>query len=125
MRQLNFLSLFKLHFQAKKPCFKIIFYKSYTQAIELLISLNLIKKIKKRGKVIFIWPNLKPKKNTSFNIKILYNLSFKKNFSITTIKQMRYDNYDKVLILSTNKGLISIQTALKLNVGGFLYLKIV
>lgn len=123
MRILNFLAIFKLKFQSGKKFYKMKYFKSFDKSICLLINLNLIKKLKINNKYIYVWPNLVIK-NQINSIKILYNISWKKALSVKTIKKMKHKFYPKTLILSTSKGLLTINQALNSRVGGIMFLKI-
>ena len=123
MRILNFLAIFKLKFQSGKKFYRIKYFKSFDKTICLLINLNLIKKLKINSQFVYVWPNLIIKTQLN-SIKIMYNLSWKKTLSIRTIKKMKHKFYPKTLILSTNKGFLTINQALNSKVGGIIFLKI-
>lgn len=101
---------------------KLNFNKKDYELIKLFIQLGIIKNVFIEGGnhfVFFSYYNNKKK----FLIKNMYKPSHKKYIKLNLLKKMVFKK-NWILILSTNKGIITSTKAVKLKVGGLIIAKI-
>jgi small subunit ribosomal protein S8 len=118
----NIINLIKLSNKYNKQKFKTKLNKNDIKFIKILIKINLIKYVKKKNNIydIYIYNTNKKIFKNILNIhkpsKTIF-LNFKNLKKITFF-------YNGILILSTNKGLMTNYEAVKEKIGGILILKL-
>jgi ribosomal protein S8 len=121
----RFLTIYKLTAIAKKKNFIIPRIKKIENILKKFLQLNLIKNIKCYNNFYKIthtqiWKNI----NIS-NFKIYFKKSHIKILSYKDLQILKKYKYSKFYLLSTNKGVLSINEAIKKKCGGILICKII
>lgn len=116
----NLINLIKINLIYKKKIIKYKYIKKNTNFIKTLINLNIIKYVKKKNKIIFIYINNFYNKNYIKNYIKPSRSLFLKNIIIKKLTLKK----KWIFLVSTNKGIITNFEALKKKVGGLLILKI-
>jgi ribosomal protein S8 len=115
----NLLCLLKLSYYLKLDYICIKYTKKILVILNLLIKINYINNYKilpNNTLIIYLlYKNNKPFWN---NLKIYYRSSKFFYISIHFLKRFYYNEFKKILILSTGKGIITHNEAIKLNHGG-------
>jgi len=112
----NILNKIKINNIIKKKILIININKKEINLLKILIKLNIIKYIFKKNNKYILILNFFKKNKLIFNIKNLYKLSNKKFLKNKNIKKINKKN--KIIIISTNKGIINNFDADKKKLGG-------
>jgi ribosomal protein S8 len=121
----NIINLIKMGYLYKKKNLKIKIYKNQQQLLKILIQLNMIKFLKKidnyNNYMIYLtYVNNKP---IFSNIKNLYKPS--KIYYITLKNLIKFNkNNRSIILMSTNKGVMTNFEAINLKCGGILIAKL-
>lgn len=114
------INLIKLNLIYKKKVLKYKIKKSNINIIKILITLNIIKYVKKENKHVYIYINNFIKHNF---LKNLYKPSKKMFLKNEIIKKLTIKK-KWIFLVSTNKGVLTNFEAVKKNLGGIMLLKI-
>lgn len=114
------INLIKLNLIYKKKILKYKIKKSNINIIKILITLNIIKYVKKENKHVYIYINNFIKHNF---LKNLYKPSKKMFLKNEIIKKLTIKK-KWIFLVSTNKGILTNFEAVKKNLGGIMLLKI-
>jgi len=114
------INLIKLNLIYKKKVLKYTIKKNNINIIKILITLNIIKYVKKNNKNVYIYINNFIKHNF---IKNLYKPSKKIFLKNEIIKKLTIKK-KWIFLVSTNKGILTNFEAIKKNLGGVMLLKI-
>lgn len=119
----NIINLIKLNLIYKKRKFRIKLNKNEFNLIKMLVKINLIKFIRKNKNSYDIYLNYLNNRPLFSNI-INTNKSSKLIF--ISNKKLKYitNKYKILLILNTNKGILTNFEAINLKVGGIIILKL-
>lgn len=124
MRLIEFFSIFNLHLKHKTKFFKIMYYPKIKPLLKIFFNLNTITKVKIVKNEIFIWINTTNPLNTSLKLKLIYKPSKPRKISLKTLLKIESSTYSNILILMTNKGMLTNIEALNKRIGGILLFKI-
>jgi len=121
--KINIINLIKLNLIYKKRKFRIKLNKNEYNLIKMLIKINLIKFIKKNNNTYDIFLNYLNNRPLFNNIKNVYKSS---KLIFISNKKLKYitNKYKVILVLNTNKGILTNYEAINLNVGGIIILKL-
>lgn len=112
------LNNIKINNKNNKNYFFISLKKNELNFIKKLIKINIIKFIIKYDNKYIIYLNFFKKNKIIFKIKNLYKLSNFKNIKIKEIKKINKKN--KILLISSNKNIITNFESEKLKIGGII-----
>jgi len=108
----------KINNLIKKKFLLIDIKNNETTFLKKLIKLNIIKYIYRYNNKYLLILNFYKKNKLIFNIKNLYKPSNKKTIKIKNIKNINTNN--KIILISSNKGLIDNFEAQKAKTGGII-----
>jgi ribosomal protein S8 len=112
----NFLNLLKLSIFFKLDYIIINYSKKLIPIINILLKINYLnnyKIIDEKTLIIYFYKNQKWK-----NLKIMYKSSNYFFIDIYNLKRYYLNDFKKILIISTSKGIITHHDAIKFNLGG-------
>ena len=118
----NLINKIKTNFIFKKKFLVTKLKKNEINLLKKLIKLNIIKYIIKKDKKFILILNFLKKNKTIFNLKNMYTICNLKKLKLKNIKKM--NNKNKILILTSNKGIINNFEAEKKGTGGILIMYI-
>lgn len=118
----NIINIIKINILNKKNKIIIKKNKINNRIIKILIKLNIIKYVIKKNENIIIYLNFFKKNKSIFKLK---NMFKKTNVKIIKFKNLiKINKKNNILLLSTNKGLLTNYDAIKKKTGGILILHI-
>jgi ribosomal protein S8 len=115
----NLINLIKLSYCMRQDYIYIKFVKKLLPILNLLVRVNYINSYKiLTDNTLIIYLVYRNKKSVWNNVKLYYRQSRYTYINIHRLKKFHYNEFNKLMIISSPRGIITHEDALKYNVGG-------